>query len=290
MEKNINELQVHPFNDKLYNEFPDSLFIENIGKYGIIKPLAINSNNQILGGQRRFKAAEFLKIKTVPVIIIDVENEHEFIILDNIYRSEKKPSLMMREGKELNIIDKENAAKRKKEGQQKGADVTKGLGPKKTTSLSKKRATSITAKKVGLGSRTTYEKLENVFDEAEAGNQLAGKLMDDIDDKKISINKAKNVLDESKIVLTPEQKFEKEIKERVKKINSIANSLYKTLNFVQDLTDKVITLETAEEQKAASTIADHMAKAVRLGIQMGIDTDYIKDKFNVGKSDKILIK
>ena len=71
MEKKLSELKSHPENHRIYgNALPDAKFIADIKKDGFINPIKINQDNIIIGGHRRFEAAKYLKLETIPVIII----------------------------------------------------------------------------------------------------------------------------------------------------------------------------------------------------------------------------
>ena len=81
------------FNNKSMKDLIDS-----IREKGIIQPLTVrNLNNgtfELIAGERRFRAAKFLKMKTVPVYVLSVEanvNMLELALVENIQRENLNP-------------------------------------------------------------------------------------------------------------------------------------------------------------------------------------------------------
>ena len=75
---NIEQLKYHPFSKNIYGdeELPEG-FIESIDNHGILVPLVVKKDGTIISGHRRWRAAKALKIRTVPVKIVDYDNELE---------------------------------------------------------------------------------------------------------------------------------------------------------------------------------------------------------------------
>ncbi len=79
------------FDEKSLNELADS-----IREHGIIQPLVVRKledKYEIIAGERRYKAACLVRLKKVPVIVmnIDDKNSAEIAIVENIQRKEMTP-------------------------------------------------------------------------------------------------------------------------------------------------------------------------------------------------------
>lgn len=69
---------------------------ESIRQYGILQPLIIQANGEIIAGERRFVAALNLGLETVPVIIREIEaltESEEIALVENIQRENLLPSV-----------------------------------------------------------------------------------------------------------------------------------------------------------------------------------------------------
>lgn len=82
----------HHFGDEALNELADS-----IEKHGIMQPIVVrpvgNGEYEIIAGERRFRAAQMAKLKTVPAIVREVENKQalELALVENIQRADLNP-------------------------------------------------------------------------------------------------------------------------------------------------------------------------------------------------------
>ena len=55
----VNEFTPHPLNEKVYGSpKPDKELIESIEKVGVLQPIVVNRNKQILSGHRRWQACK----------------------------------------------------------------------------------------------------------------------------------------------------------------------------------------------------------------------------------------
>jgi len=282
----ITKLKVHPFNTKMYDEFPNAEFIDSIKRYGIQRPILITKDNLIIGGQRRYKSAIHLKFKTVPFIVTEFIDEldiKEQIILDNLYRIEKVMSLRLSEGKMLEVIESERAKQnQKKAGGDKKSKEAKSLGAKKTQPKKRKpRTKDIVAKKTGVGSRTTYEGLQSIFDAAKEGDALAQTLMNEVDNHKKKPHAAIKKFKEVNHKITPDEKAEKDAKALRKKIKDICTHLDKGVEGVERIINGEIMSTDPLNKHTFNLIANIMRKAVRIGIESGLDIEQIKQTFQV---------
>ena len=116
----ITNLKPHPHNYKIYEPFinEDSKlkqdFINSIETYGVLEPLVINENFEIISGHRRFYACLELGITSVPVRIKSFENEILALIHFNKQR-EKNGTIIRNEFNELdNLLFKKLGGRGKK--------------------------------------------------------------------------------------------------------------------------------------------------------------------------------
>jgi ParB family chromosome partitioning protein len=89
IQTNINQPRKH-FDDKSLNEL-----VESIREKGILQPITIkemdNGLFELIAGERRFRAAKILNLKTVPAYIIKVDSDAEKLelaLVENIQRSD----------------------------------------------------------------------------------------------------------------------------------------------------------------------------------------------------------
>jgi ParB-like chromosome segregation protein Spo0J len=54
----VDSLQPHPLSLEIYGDEPDSVFVTNVRARGIIEPLIVTAENQILAGQRPRQLAQ----------------------------------------------------------------------------------------------------------------------------------------------------------------------------------------------------------------------------------------
>jgi len=80
------ELKPHPKNAEIYDDRLDQDFEDSISENGILEPLVVNSQNVILSGVRRWRAALKLGMDKVPCRIEDPEDEVKAILEYNRYR------------------------------------------------------------------------------------------------------------------------------------------------------------------------------------------------------------
>lgn len=93
------EVQPHPRNQSIYADEPDKELIEDIERRGILQPLICEEGTgHIISGRRRYKAAQTIGIKFVPVIYRTYEKEEdliEAIIMHNAYRRKSERQIML---------------------------------------------------------------------------------------------------------------------------------------------------------------------------------------------------
>jgi ParB-like chromosome segregation protein Spo0J len=85
-----NEIKVNPKNPRIIKDFNFKRLVQSVIDFPEmlnLRPIVVNKDMVILGGNMRFKACIEAGIKEVPVIIADnltPEQENEFLIKDNV--------------------------------------------------------------------------------------------------------------------------------------------------------------------------------------------------------------
>jgi phage N-6-adenine-methyltransferase len=184
--KSPKDLKQHPLNLEIYGiEVSDSDLIESIKTKGILEPIVIKEDGTIISGHRRWLAATELKLKTIPCRIIsfsDAADEEESLIEYNRQR-EKIFSQKMKEADHLKKIETAKAKKRESLGGQ-GKAILPDL---------KGQTRDVVAEKIGMKPRT-FDKASTVWEKAKSGDEVATKLVKELDAKDCTVNKAHNQL------------------------------------------------------------------------------------------------
>jgi hypothetical protein len=85
----LSEIQVNPNNPRLIRDDKFKKLVQSIKDFPEmlnIRPIVVNKDMVILGGNMRFKACKEAGLKEIPVIITDLteEQQKEFLIKDNV--------------------------------------------------------------------------------------------------------------------------------------------------------------------------------------------------------------
>lgn len=86
----INEIKLNPNNPRLIKDDKFQKLVKSIKEFPEmldIRPIVVNSDMVILGGNMRFKACKEAGLKEIPVIVADnltEEQQREFLIKDNV--------------------------------------------------------------------------------------------------------------------------------------------------------------------------------------------------------------
>jgi ParB-like chromosome segregation protein Spo0J len=171
----VDSLKPHPLSVEIYGDEPDTAFIENVRSRGIIEPLIVTEDNEILAGDWRWQAALKAGLKEVPVRRVGITNkiDEERLILDSNRQREKTVEQRLREFAHYLAIEEKDASARR--GQR------TDLGKNSSTSPPG-RARDLAARRVGL-SGAHAEKGLKVLRELDArrdskDDALSGKIRD----------------------------------------------------------------------------------------------------------------
>jgi len=166
----VSQLQPHPKNREIYGDTGEleESFIDSIREKGVLEPLVITGDKQVISGHRRLKAAREVDIDTVPVRVSDFDTdlaEREALIEFNRQR-EKTPGQIVNEFEEMLAVERERAKERTKAkgNQHEGKETF----PDHQTGQARDKA----AEKVNADvSGRTLEKGKNVKDKAESDDE-----------------------------------------------------------------------------------------------------------------------
>jgi len=171
---------------------------KSIEEVGLLHPPAVNKKDVLIDGYRRIEACKMLGWEEIPVNRVDLENlvrgEHDA----NVFRKDFTPSEAVAIGKELEPELKRKAQERMKSG-------------KPSSNFDKGRTDEKIGEIVGM-SRETYRKARTVVDASEEDPDNFRKIKEQMDDRKISIDKAHRQVRRTK----SKEKREKKAKEMPK--------------------------------------------------------------------------
>lgn len=78
-ERLINGLKPHPINERIYGGLFDHELLASIKDYGFKGTIEITKNDVIVSGHRRYNACVHLGYETIPVTVLDIENENDIV-------------------------------------------------------------------------------------------------------------------------------------------------------------------------------------------------------------------
>lgn len=170
----LTRLRPHPENGTIFGDAEDSNAYEatlaSIRKHGVLEPLLVKEDGTILSGHVRLACATTLKLKTVPVRIIDAFksylDEVRFLIRSNTDRRQLSKLEITLAFKRLKAIPREQGGAKRKRGAPAGnANAAKGgvkiKGAEKST-IDSGKTSDAAAALLGV-SRSVAEACETVF-------------------------------------------------------------------------------------------------------------------------------
>jgi len=184
---------------------------ENIKILGLLSPIIINENNELLAGERRLEACKLLGWSDVDAIIINtLDKEHNISveICENVNRQDFSMEELVNAGIELERIESIKADERMKSGK---ADPTKNSSEGGETR-------QIVAKKIGI-SFDTYRKNKYIVEHKDL---LSPGEYADWNNRLISTNKAYNII-KKQLENPTQEETQKKLEDYSKKINKLKN-------------------------------------------------------------------
>jgi len=116
----IAKLKQHPFQSTIYNANSSATeqLADTIKQFGVIQPLRINRNYEVMSGNRRLEAAIAVGLTEVPVIFVDIpkEEEEQFILDSNLMRKRSLLEVVREIKKYYKIYERKPGRKPKNNG------------------------------------------------------------------------------------------------------------------------------------------------------------------------------
>ena len=159
---------------------------KSIKEVGLLHPIVLDENNNLIAGFRRIKAFEALNRETIPFTIISVDDLKEGEIQENRERKNFTASEMVAIKRYMEPELTIEAEKRKKSSLKKGAKKPRAS---KKDERDKGRTDNRIAKACGV-SKGTLRKAEKIVEAAEKNPQEFKGLLEKVDSGKVSINYA----------------------------------------------------------------------------------------------------
>lgn len=183
----VNEFTPHPLNEKVYGSpKADEKLIESIEKVGILQPIIVNRNKQIVSGHRRWQAckiiAERRPDKDFHILAITFggsDFQAEQLLIESNRQRVKTLEQKAREFRELKRIEAALARERMLAGRK--------IDPGKN--FSRGRAEDNAAAALGM-SRPTARKLEAIVQRADTGDSEARAALDALNEQQMSVDAA----------------------------------------------------------------------------------------------------
>jgi 16S rRNA G966 N2-methylase RsmD len=274
VDKRPSELRPHPINIEIYGlEVADTDMVDSVKSKGILEPIVIKEDNTILSGHRRWMASRDLKLDTVPCRVVSFDNGLDEIeaLIDFNKQRDKSLTQRMKEKDKLEWVEREHAKERQKEhghtAPGKPSDTPAQMG----VSVPKGESRDKVAEKIGM-SRGTMLRAEKVWDKVKSGDTKAAELIKQVDEKKITINKAFTEINKE----IKKEEHKKEISEKLAALPAVQKDnllLMYNKDFFQNykdnhkessidciITDPPYNIEWIDNWKSLSEAANYLLK------------------------------
>ncbi len=218
-------LKPHPKNIDIYGiEEIDVVLLDSIKQTGILTPLLVTSDHEILSGHRRWTHAKALGIEKLPCQVFESSDETEKIklLLSSNIQRKKTESQYQKEADEWeSILKAENLQKQKDSGSL-GAEFGSlgGRGNKRdeetpSANIGVRGYSNDNETRVKLPAqvgynkgKTTFSKARTVYNAAKEGDETAKELMKKVDEGTITVNSAFNQLKQKQQEAEPKPELE----------------------------------------------------------------------------------
>lgn len=254
---NIDELQI------IYNyreEFGVEDLVPSIERDGIIQPIHLDQNKNVIGGHRRLQAAKEIKLKTVPCIIRKVKDVTHLKYLgaiENLKRQSYKPSEKAKAISDCKKYEKQQGevTSRQSTGRGRKKDEEKNTFAEK---LSKETgiAASTINRKARMGEKMSHL-LASSLDAGTITEKQAEQLIRLVkseQDKVIILVKGKSLVNTKAIVESKLSNIEPQVKIEGLPIDIWGQRFYKDLERLKE------KIQTGNEKKVWNHLPGYVAK------------------------------
>ncbi len=166
--------------------------IADINEIGLLHPIVITKDKQLIAGNRRLEACKMLHWKTIPATVVDLDLIARGELSENVHRLDLLPSEKMALSELVEEHELEQAKERQKKG---GGDRTSekakskksasGNLPEALDDPEESRSRDRIGRAVGMSGKT-YEKAKEITVAAETDSQAFGDLPQMMDDKSVN--------------------------------------------------------------------------------------------------------
>lgn len=139
---------------------------KSIREIGLLHPVVINENNELIAGARRLEACKKLGWTDIPVTVVNLEDLRRGEYDENVYRKAFLPSEMVAIAKALKPEVEKEAKERIKEGGRRGGKAV-GKGKENFLTLEKEKQTRDEVGKIAGVSGRTLEKAIAIVEASE---------------------------------------------------------------------------------------------------------------------------
>ena len=192
--------------DRTRKDFGDiKSLAESISLVGLLQPIVINENNELIDGQRRIKAYVRLGIKEIPFFRVNLKeiilgefhansNRKDLTTSERVVISNKVEEFLRRNSRSVGR-PRSNPNENTTKGNERSLISTNTLGNDNSVNLTtfSGRIKDNVSRYLGV-TRNTLEKEKKIVEAAERNPQLFEDLRQKIDKKKISIDKGFNII------------------------------------------------------------------------------------------------
>lgn len=223
---NTHQLKPHPKNLEIYGtEEIDVVLLDSIKQTGVLTPLLVTSDNEILSGHRRWIHAKALGIERLPCQVFDSSDETEKIklLLSSNIQRKKTESQYQKEADEWEIIIRAENAQKQKDASEYGTLGGRGnkreedhqdenpcanIGTRVFSPDENKTRNKLPIQVGYDKGKTTFSKARAVYTAAKEGDETAKDLMKKVDEGTLTVNSAFNQLKQKQQELEPKPELE----------------------------------------------------------------------------------
>jgi ParB/RepB/Spo0J family partition protein len=167
---------------------------KSISTVGLLHPIVINENNELIAGVRRLEACKKLGWTDIPVHVVNLEDIRKGQVDENVVRKDFTPSEIAAIYEALAPEEKAEAEKRK--------GTRTDLGKEPVRKFRMGRVTKHIGQYVGRSDRT-LEKIVAIAEAAKEQPEKFGRLMEKVDKKQTSIHYAYKMVKRAEVQENP---------------------------------------------------------------------------------------
>jgi len=260
MKRELSTLRPNPLSVAIYGEeVVDAALVESIRASGLLVPLTVREDGVIISGHRRFRAACAAGLDCVPTVVAAFEDQldERLAIIEHNRQREKTVTQRMREGEELEKIERQKA----KDRQGRRTDLTGNIPPNSAECCVGETREKVSAV-VGM-KRDKYVKAKAVYERAKEGMPEAVKQLKRLDEGASIHSAYMRVREAEKEQQRDELRKQAEEAAPVKYSNVIVGDFREVADQIGDGTVSLIFTDPPYDHEASEMLPDLAAFAER---------------------------